>query len=402
MIFAPANRTRPRPALAPRSGWRVGLALTLVTLVTPVLAACSGRLPSARGTEAPAPGEVAGIGRTGANPPAALLSEFHGTYTLLILATGDGLADRRRLARLEHAPNWAPRLSVAPDGSRVAYTLLPTQARIPDSEAELWVLSLRGGSARRLTGGVDLRGTPIWSPDGGRLVTVRTVHDAGRAPSMVVEEVEVQGAGRRPLARTNGAERLLPVGYAPDARTFYVVRFTRDATVIEAIDTNSGAGRAIARLAAGAVRDVRLAPDGARLLLLALEGAPGRYRARVIDLHTGTVRDALDGATREEDVGVAWRPGGAGSATVGSVTPSGGRVVLLDPTARPVTEREVGFDVPVAWSPDGRWLAVRSFSGADADHPGTEQPALVDVEGHRRILNGDGPIEFIGWLDHGP
>lgn len=402
MIVAPANRDRSRPLRARRSGWRVGLALTLVTLVVPSLAACSGRLPSARETVTPPQGEATATVRTGVSPPAALLSEFHGTYTLLVLATGDGFTDRRRLARLEHAPNWAPRLSVAPDGSRVAYTLLPTQARLPDSEAELWVLSMRGGSARRLMGGVDLRGTPIWSPDGARLVTVRTVQDTGRVSSMVVEEVEVQGTGRRPLARANGAERLLPVGYAPDARTFYLVRFTRDATVIEAIETGSGANRAVARLAPGAVRDVRLAPDGARLLLLALEGTPGRYRARVIDLRTGTVHDALDGAAREEDVGVAWRPGGAGSATVGSVTPAGGRVVLLDPTARTVTEREAGFDVPVAWSPDGRWLAVRAFSGADTDHPGPEQPALVDIEGRRRLIGGEGPIEFIGWLDHGP
>ncbi len=405
MSLAPADRDIARPCRARRPAplrRRAGVKLGLLALASSVLLACAVRTPVA--PERPAPARAGGTGPagTGTGRPSALLSEFHGTYTLLLLATGDGLADRHRLTRLDHAPNWAPRLAVSPDGSSVAYTLLPAQARAPETEAELWVLPLRGGGARRIAVGVDLRTTPIWSPDGARVVTLRPVQEAGGASSMVVDEIAVPGGTRRDLARGAGGEHLFPVGYTPDGRTFYLVRFARDATVIEAVDTGSGAGRAVARLAPGVVRDVRLAPDGARLLLLALEGAPARYRARVIDLATGAVHDALEGVTREEDVGVAWRPGGAGTVTVGSVTLSGGRVVLVDGQERTVTAREPGFDVPVAWSPDGRFLALRAFSGADTEHPGVEQPVLVDVEGRRQPVRGAGPIEFIGWLANGP
>jgi dipeptidyl aminopeptidase/acylaminoacyl peptidase len=376
--------------------------LGLLALASSALMACAVRTPTAPERAAPARVDGTSPLPTGTGPPPALLSEFHGAYTLLLLATGDGLAERRRLAWLDHAPNWAPRLAVSPDGGSVAYTLLPAEARAPEAEAELWVLPLRGGGARRLAVGVDLRTTPIWSPDGARVVTLRPVQETDGASSMVVDEIAVHGGTRRALARGARGERLFPVGYTPDGRAFYLVRFARDATVIEAVDTGSGARRSVARLAPGVVRDVRLAPDGARLLLLALEGAPARYRARVIDLATGAVHDALDGAAREEDVGVAWRPGGAGTATVGSVAPSGGRVVLVDEQERTVTAREAGFDVPVAWSPDGRYLAVRAFAGADTDHPGAEQPVLVDVEGRRQPVRGAGPLEFIGWLANGP
>ncbi len=382
---------------------RAGLVVGLLVLASSVLLACAVRPSAARGTPASARATAtADPTRTTAGPPSALLSEFHGAYTLLLLATGAGLAEHRQLVRVEHAPNWAPRFAVSPDGSRVAYTLLPLQARIPETEAELWVLPLRGGGARRLVTGVDLRTAPVWSPDGARVVTLRTVQEAGGAASMVLDEIEVQGGARRPLVRGAGGERLFPVGYTPDGRTFYLVRFARDATVIEAVDTTSGAGRTVVRLAPGAVREVHLAPDGTRLLLLALEGAPARYRARVVELATGVVRDALEGVPREEDVGVAWRPGGAGTVTVGSVTPPGGRVVLVEGAERTVTARQAGFDVPVAWSPDGRFLALRAFTGTDTEHPGAEQPALVDVEGQRQPVVGDGPIEFIGWLGHGP
>ncbi len=380
---------------------QVALACGLLASTLSILLACSVHRQSTQGSPAATVAAPAHTG-TGGGPPPALLSEFHGSFTLLLLATGAGLAERRPLARLDHAPNWTPRFAVSPDGSRVAYTLLPAQARIPETEAELWVLSLRGGAARRLSTGTDLRTTPVWSPDGGRVVTLRTVQGAGGASSMVLDEFPVQGGAARPLARGGAGERLFPVGYAPDGHTFYLVRFTREATTIEAVDTGAGTGRSVARLAPGTVRDVRLAPDGTRLLFLALEGAPARYRARVIDLPTGEVRDVLGGASREEDVGVAWRPGGAGTATVGSVTPPGGRVLLVEAQERTVTAREAGFDVPVAWSPDGRFLAVRAFSGTDTEHPGAEQPGVVDVEGRRQLLSGDGPIEFIGWLGDGP
>ncbi len=77
-------------------------------------------------------------------------------------------------------------------------------------------------------------------------------------------------------------------------------------------------------------------------------------------------------------------------------------MVLVEGAERTVTARQAGFDVPVAWSPDGRFLALRAFTGTDTEHPGAEQPALVDVEGQRQPVVGDGPIEFIGWLGHGP
>jgi hypothetical protein len=61
-----------------------------------------------------------------------------------------------------------------------------------------------------------------------------------------------------------------------------------------------------------------------------------------------------------------------------------------------------GFDVPVAWSPDGRTLYARSFTGSSADDPGSEQPVLIDTEGARRPLTGDGPVEYVGWATHAP
>lgn len=353
---------------------------------TATAAAAASRAPTSR---------AAGAGRF-------VVSELHGTETLLISVSAANLSDRRPLVRIEHAENWAPRASVAPGGDLVAYTVMPSGARSPDVEGTVWVVGLSAKEPRRVAARVDARVTPVWSPDSTRVVYQRAIPAPSGGAITVLEEVDVRDGKAQELARTPPGP-LFPAGYGADPRLFYHVRFQREGAYLIETNTASRAVREVARLGDGAARDFKIAPDGSALLYLALEGTPPHYRARVAEFATGQVRDVLPQRSRSEDVGVAWRRGQPSVPSVGSILQGTGAAgqVAIEAAPAPFIETAQGFDAPVAWSPDGRLLLVRSFSGKTADDPGKEQPALVDAEGARKPLTGNGPIEIVGWVTDG-
>ncbi len=330
-----------------------------------------------------------------------LVTEMHGAFSVLLSVAPDRPDDRRTLLRIDHAPNYAPRASTSPAGEAVAYTVLPSGARSPDTEAVLWLVDLQERTPRRLAERLDLRIAPVWSPDGARVVIQRLTYGGPNGVEIALAEVDVRSAVSTDLARVTGPERLFPAGYAPDGSRFYYLRYSKGGAFLHSVELRSRAGRQIARVGDGAVRDIHVAPDGSSAVMLALEGMPGTYHAVGVDLQSGDVTPLLPAVSRTEDVGVAWKPVSPPVAAVGVVDlgTSPGAVVLADGTR--VARAGAGFDVPVSWSPDGRMLYVRAFRGPSADDPGPEQPVVIDAEGVRRPITGAAPLEFVGWSDHG-
>ncbi len=59
---------------------------------------------------------------------------------------------------------------------------------------------------------------------------------------------------------------------------------------------------------------------------------------------------------------------------------------------------EHGFDLPQSWSPDGKFLAVRSFSGTSIANPGSSQLVTVSRASGSRFVVASGEVEVIGWV----
>jgi hypothetical protein len=57
-----------------------------------------------------------------------------------------------------------------------------------------------------------------------------------------------------------------------------------------------------------------------------------------------------------------------------------------------------GFDVPLSWSPDGRYLAVRSFEGSSVSDPGPSRVVVVGTGGERHELSPLSDVVVAGWL----
>jgi hypothetical protein len=374
--------------------------------------ACSGSDHSGAAPVAPsstgAGTTAAGVRATAARTIAAgrlVISELHGSYTMLLTVNPDDLSDRRPIARVEHAPNWPPRAAVAPGGDLVAYTVLSSTTGSPDSDATLWIVSLAERKPWKVAQHVDARTTPVWAPDGSHVIYQSAIPGAAGSLVATVFEVDVRDGKSQTLAEATPPVRFFPVGYAPDSARVYLVRFERGGAYLDEINARTRAARRVARLADGAARDCELTPAADRMLYLALGSAPVRYQAYAVDIANGDVKPVLSGQERTEDVGVAWRPGNPPIATVGLLgggAGTTGRVMLAGGEGAALVTDARGFDVPVAWSPDGRTLYARSFTGSSADDPGSEQPVLIDTEGARRPLTGDGPVEYVGWATHAP
>ena len=333
--------------------------------------------------------------------PQLLVSQFGvGQDTLWSLAAED--PERRRpVATLPHAAGYGVYASLAPGGRLLAYTALPPGLKSPsaDSPAELWLLDLETGEARVVAADADLLVAPVWAADAGSLAFRRSqaVENAAGAFELVLVDL---GGGETVLARAEAA--LFPVGFTPDGALLYT-SVSPQGTDLARV-TPGRAPERLAHLSEGFTRDWRLSPDGRRLAFLSPQPtAQGMVlRAMVADLAVGDETEspriwaAAYGPGQE--FGPAWHPGG--DLTLGRLSPGQtGAAVRLDAVgAESLAGPEQGFDVPIAWSPDGRRLVVRTFEGLSVVAPGRARLEVVGEDGQRRSLDMTGEIAFVGWL----
>ena len=57
----------------------------------------------------------------------------------------------------------------------------------------------------------------------------------------------------------------------------------------------------------------------------------------------------------------------------------------------------VGFDVPLGWSVDGTYLAVRHFSGTGSRDPGDETLVILGGASTRVEITATSDLLFLGW-----
>jgi dipeptidyl aminopeptidase/acylaminoacyl peptidase len=311
-----------------------------------------------------------------------------GALTEFWLVDADHPTTRRLIQSIDHTPGWDGNALVAPDGNSVVFTRLPRGKANPDSDAELWLLNVADRQTRLLAGAVDLRGTLLWSDDSSTVLFERWDGQreqlwrqaiGGGAAALVSEPAE--GTVLAPLGLADGDEELLAAEYT--ARGTDVVRVG-----------GGGQVQPLAHLSDGTARGFALSPDMKRLAFLTVDSsvAPALSRGETLDLGTGAVDSLPEGWG--EIIGLVWRP--TDTLTAGA---AGSAPALHDGDADVIKPGGAGFEQPLAWSPTGKYLALRAFSGESGNAPGSARDEVLSADGSVFQLATGQPVRFVGWLE---
>ncbi|MCL6648318.1 MAG: hypothetical protein K6U89_08300 [Chloroflexi bacterium] len=269
------------------------------------------------------------------------------------------------------------RAALAPDGRRVALTVAQPGAD-PASGARLLLVERERARVRPLVEGVDLRGRPVWSPDGDQVAYRR--HDPASGRDELWTRHLTTGATTVLEAGSSGVGLLL-VGWT--ATGPLVARFDRAGSWLALA---GGEGQL---LSAGPVRDFALAPDG-RWVAFSEYGP--RPQLGLVG-PTGVLRLAVPGPY----VHPAWTADGR--LTIAGTSEQLTPLALEAPVPITTVAAAPGqVTLPIAWSAGG-WLAARTVQlGADGSVV-AERLELVGRDGQRVPVVLPGVAAVLGWSE---
>ncbi|MFG2576069.1 amidohydrolase family protein [Streptomyces sp. NPDC048481] len=275
-------------------------------------------------------------------------------------------------------------VALSPDGTTLAM----------DALNAIWLLPLKGGTARRLTDDVLDATQPHWAPDGRSLV-----FQSFRDGTYDLWRIGVDGSGARRLTSGDGYDQEPKV--SPDGRSVAFASDRDNAGRIEVLDLSTGVRRAITRQD----RDLAMptwSPDGREVAYVAEYGS-----IEAVDLATGAARTLLTGPADAALYAPSFAPDGR---RVAYVRVTGARAELMVDD-RVVSEDEDVFPLAPVWlsadellyTADGRICRRRlDGGGGRAMVPFTASVEVRRVDHDKRRgpdLTGDGPQDVLGIAD---
>lgn len=317
---------------------------------------------------AAAPGQYAVVART------------EGSVDIVAVASPQSDAAPIEVARIPHLDGFGVRGAVSPDGQRIAI-VAATSGPAPNPNGSLLVVDLTSGKQTTLLANIDPQQTPAWDRTGDAIAVAR---DQGDGPITVqFLLVSAHDGSQSPLDTVEDVLGAYAVGFDPSGR-FVDVAIGADGSVVRR------AGVPLQSISTQVTRDWQLSPDGAQLAFIESSLVGGlHYIGRVVALDGVSATSDAQIAGDAQQLGVAWQPGAA-QPTFGD-DPS-------TPLATASGELQVaagsGFDIPLAYSHDGKALAVEHWSGASFADAGQSTLQLVEDGNPTSLTNFS---RFLGW-----
>ena len=332
-----------------------------------------------------------------ATRPQLIVSRFSDDESTLWLVDPEDPGQRQTLFSIEHAPGWDVEGVVAPGGGRIALLVVPAGASDPSSDAHL--LLSDGDTPQLLVAGLDLRGGLAWSADGAQIFARRSATTSDGVVHTSLLTIDAASGQTDTLLQHDAAGAIYPIGRPLNGPTYAVTVGLGGSHLLTIADD----GVSTRVLTSTVTRDWALSPDGAQLAFTAQQGL--ELEVLVVSLQDPVLTPAQvanvaqvaneESATTQPAAGSAapaWRPNG--ELSIGRFRGP------LTVAASPSEGAETGFTLPAGWSPDGAYLALRSFDGIGPGAPGTEGIVLQASTG-ARVVAGEG-LRIIGWWHASP
>ena len=333
-------------------------------------------------------GLLAGQALSGSDgsPAIAFAQAGPGTYAVAIrnegahdtvLAVDAATGDAAEVAKIEHLEGYASFAAVSPDGNTLAAVVADQGTRAHPS-ATLHIVDLNSGEARALERGLDQLQQPLWDPAGADVYVTRTTPADSPAAEVQVLRVDVASGAVAVATSIAGVAGAYPVGFDAGGRLLTVAIAAEGSVLYRDSEPAFAFSPAI-------TRDWRVSPDGTQLAFIEAAVDSGlEYRFGLVSLIDGSDQRAQRTGAGQQ-LGVAWNPAD-GTIAVGQDPGSG--------TSRN-SSANGGFDVPLAYSPDGTFLAVEAWSGGSFERPGQ---AVLEIAGPSGRVSLASANRFAGWV----
>ncbi len=328
--------------------------------------------------------------------PRIVFAVFGQTADLIYIAPATDPDDRTIVDTVEHAEGWGMNPGLM-SGTLLVYNVTPLgtsgQRRAP---AELWLLNITTRTKTRLARDADLLVKPQFVA-GGTAVLYR--RSDGELQSLV--RVDLETLTRTVVYEERTAFGIFPVGYDISNGLLFARLSVSGTDVFVRHDDSEPT--AVFHASDEIARDWQISPDRRSVAYLAPQTRAERvvYRAHVVSIATGSALPLPKADANGEQYGPTWTPGGATLAVGQEPTAAiSAPIVLLRPGATPIAlpVPARGFDVPVAWSEGGAYLAARTFDGPNSAAPGRESAVVISMDGKRYPLSAPGEVILVGWL----
>jgi dipeptidyl aminopeptidase/acylaminoacyl peptidase len=278
---------------------------------------------------------------------------------------------------------------LSPDGSRVAYAVHTTDLKEDRHETHIWMTGWDGRETVRLTSGKDSESSPRWSPDGRYLAFLSSRRDENETSQLWL--LPVGGGEAEKITELPGGVE--DFAWAPDSRRLVLVVSDPEPEAADKADKD-GKGKKSKK---------PIVIDRFQFKADVYGYLDARHdHLQILDRETRKA-DVLTSGLYDDEL-PSWSPDGKTIAFVSKRGPDPDRndnwdVFAIDARAgaepRKLTsfegaDNEPDWESPLAWSPDGKWIAYLQGGPDKLIYYGLHKLAVVPAAGGaERVLTPD-------------
>lgn len=329
-------------------------------------------------------------------------SVFHEQFDEIYLSSSEGDSPPRLLAQIGRFTSHSITHGSGIYKNKITYIAVPTKSKKSTLIGTLWVLDLTTGERTVLATDADPTSPPQWLDDGDTLLYKRvrinrqeliTINLESRIKKIIFSESFAQ-----PQYGTNFGG-VYPVGQDATNNIIFA-KLTPSGTDVLAVNRISKDTTNLFHASNEFARDFSLSPSKTQLsYLVAMEQFERlNYQTVIYDLNSGKLTTYTSDSY--EQFSPKWVPR-TDLLSIGRINMknrSGAVILFSEKSLEELPPPKHGFDVPISWSPDGRYLSIKNYSGTSGLQPGSSSLMIIDRNlGTRTLLESASETTVVGW-----